>query len=513
MHCGFIECVPFNRANEIRHWKTHHNRQPPRKWKGSRWQCPKCNKECSRNNRHRHRCSDKDIERNFPVVGSSQEAQVSPLNQVSRTILPIKHSMTPNATNATQVFVWTSGMDYTGINQSSYFEGFTIPKPNLGDHTISSQCPFFAQNNFSPLQKSLGHGFAFRLDDGAYRMHQSVAMLQIMKFTHLRSVECYPLQSLTSERRPSFRLSLSSSGWDVVFVLDYDNDLECADKLVNLAHLVRKWSNAGRRCRLFPSITEIEWHNSKVNDILALDKIAEQAAEAGKDEYSYRPRTCHSYKKGVCTLQKCNTVLKASHSSQSNHVLDLGSNRHRNLQCRLIGDFPKTQPEDTGTRIFFHQEMISGFDKIGEFRALIATTPNPRGLRNREPIIESIIHLRYKGGSARTPCFALTGCEAFWLEIAPLNIFKLREFALFVYKSLRKRSDWKEHFETLEVGVRLDIGVCLGPPPRFFVNEITRFQQGCWYSNSAALPYLGFASAFARALNDYFPPLIAGAEY
>ncbi len=148
--------------------------------------------------------------------------------------------------------------------------------------------------------------------------------------------------------------------------------------------------------------------------------------------------------------------------------------------------------------------MISGFDKIGEFRALIATIPNSKGLRNREPIIESIIHLRYKGGSARTPCFALTGCEAFWLEITPLNIFKLREFALFVYKSLRKRSDWKEHFETLEVGARLDICVCLGPPPRFFINEITRFQQGCWYSTSAAPPYLGFASAFA---------IIAGAEY
>jgi hypothetical protein len=403
-------------------------------------------------------------------------------------------------------------MDYSGIKEPSYFADFTIPKPSLGSHTISSQCPFFSQNNFSPLQKSLGHGFAFWLD-GVRRMHQSLAMLQIMKFAHLRSVECHPLQFLTSERPPSFQLSPSSNAWDVVFILDYDNDLECADKLGNLARLVREWSNSGTRYRLFPSITEIEWHNSKVNDILALDKIAEQAAEAGKDEHSYRPRTCHSYKKGLCTLQKCNTVLKASHSSQSNHVLDLRSHRHRNLQCRLIGDFQEIQPEDTGARVFFHQEMISGFDKIGEFRALIATIPNSRGLRNREPIIESIIHLRYKGGSARTPCFALTGCEAFWLEIAPLNISKLREFLLFVYESFRKRPDWKEHYETLEVGGRLDIGVYLGPPPRFFISELTRFPQGSWHSTSGAPPYLGFASAFARALNNYFPPPIASAEY
>src|SRR6266480_7847659 len=108
-HCGFVECVPFNRANEIRHWRTHHNCQPPRLWKGSRWQCPKCNKECSRSNRCRHRCSDKDVERNFPVVGSSQEAQVSTSNQGSWTILSTEHSMAPNAANVTQLFVWTSG--------------------------------------------------------------------------------------------------------------------------------------------------------------------------------------------------------------------------------------------------------------------------------------------------------------------------------------------------------------------------------------------------------------------
>ena len=35
----------------------------------------------------------------------------------------------------------------------------------------------------------------------------------------------------TSERPPSFKLSFSSNAWDVIFVLDYDNDLECADKL------------------------------------------------------------------------------------------------------------------------------------------------------------------------------------------------------------------------------------------------------------------------------------------
>jgi len=503
-HCGFPECAPFSYKNENRHWKRKHNSRPPRKWRCERWKCPECDVECARKTRSLH-------------VKKHHSSNI-PSDSISTDRISIPELLPPNlgadTTNATRLFVWTSGMDYTGIDQPSYFDDFTIPKPNLGGHTVSSQCPFFAHKNLSQLQKSLGYGFAFTIG-GVSTLHQGVAMIQIMKFAHLRSVECHLLQSLTSERPPSFNFGPSdiwkgpyTDAWDVVFVLDYDNDLECAEKLGNLARLVQKWSNASMRCRLFPSIAEIEWHNSKVNDIVALDKIAEQAAEAGKDEHSYRPRTCYSYKKGLCTLQRRNTVLKASYSSQSKHVVDLRKEHHRSLQCRLTGDFPEAQPDDLDNRIFFHQEMISGFDKVGEFRALIATTPNSKGLRNREPIIESIIHLRYKGASARTPCFALTGCEAIWLEIAPLNIFKLREFALFVYESLRKRSDWREHFETLEVGVRLDIGVCLGSPPRFFVNEITRFQQGCWYSNSAAPPYLGFASAFARALNDYFPPFL-----
>lgn len=152
-------------------------------------------------------------------------------------------------------------------------------------------------------------------------------MLQIMKFAHLRSVECHPLQLLTSDRPPSFQRGPSSHAWDVVFVLDHDNDLECADKLGNLARLVREWSNTSARYRFFPSIAEIEWHNSKVNDILALDMTAEQVTEAGNYEHSYRPRTCHSNTE-LCTLQNCNTVLKASHSSQSNHVVDLGYHSH-----------------------------------------------------------------------------------------------------------------------------------------------------------------------------------------
>jgi len=498
-HCGFAECVPFNRKNEIRHWKRHHNGRPPRVWKGSRWECPKCNKECSRSRRCRHRCSD--LERGSQVVVSSQ-AELNP-NQISQVIV----STAPSAGNTTQLLVWITAMDYSGITNLFYFKDFTIPQPRLGGHTTSAQCPFFGEENFAILQKNLGHGFAFSRANKR-RMHQSVAMMEILKFSHRRNVRYNKLSSLLSDkgRSPTFTANSSDKDNGIVIFVDYDDDMDCADKLNCLSTLVREWSITGWRLRLFPSITEINWSNSKVNDIKVLDEIAAQAAKAGQLEYSCRPRTCHSYKGQLCTLPGEHTVLKASHSSETRHVIDLGSDRHEELRCRLPGDLQEVLPPDAGARLYFHQQTVSGFQEVGEFRVLIATMPSSRGLRNREPIIESIIHTSFKGEFECAPFFPLTGCEALWLDIAPLDICKLREFALFVFTALRSRQDWKEHFETLEVGVRLDISVCLGTLPRFFVNEITRIQQGCWYSTSGSPPYLGFASAFARALNSYFPP-------
>jgi hypothetical protein len=407
------------------------------------------------------------------------------------------------ATNTTHLLVWVSSMDYSEYNGIGYFKDFTIPKSNLGSHTTTSLCPFFSALEFSRLKKSLGHGFAFSLDK-TNRIHQGVAMMEILKFHHGREIALETLQNLFSqsdEACPLIQQGNSNNGYSAVIILDFDSTLECVDKLSKLSRVIQQWSStSNRRLRLFPSIAELDWYHPKVNDILVLDEIANQAANSGRHDMAYRPKTC--YTKGLCTLLGQNTTMKGSYSSETMHVVDLGRNRDPRLRCSQ----DNTSFPETSRRFYFHQETVSTFREIGEFRVLIATVPKLGGIRGREGNIELMVHTSYKGQEGRNPFFALSGSEAFWNSISPLNINQLRDFALFIFNNLRGRPDWKENYETLEIGVRLDIGVSPdGHIRSFFVNEITRFQQGCWFSPSSAAPYYGVPSAFARAIDEYFP--------
>ncbi|KAH7562994.1 hypothetical protein J3E72DRAFT_389826 [Bipolaris maydis] len=89
----------------------------------------------------------------------------------------------------------------------------------------------------------------------------------------------------------------------------------------------------------------------------------------------------------------------------------------------------------------------------------------------------------------------------------PLQRCHLVEFALFVFEALRARPDSMLIFESLEVGVRLDIGLAyIDTVNKFFVNEITRWYGAHYFSHHI----LGepktqickeFASAFSAFLN------------
>ena len=90
----------------------------------------------------------------------------------------------------------------------------------------------------------------------------------------------------------------------------------------------------------------------------------------------------------------------------------------------------------------------------------------------------------------------------------PLRSSDLTRFALYVYVHLRGRKDWKEKFESLEVGVRLDIGVGEDPrtnAKRFFVNEITRVYFASHFSRQTLRgSKQQVCIAFAEALHNYF---------
>ena len=91
--------------------------------------------------------------------------------------------------------------------------------------------------------------------------------------------------------------------------------------------------------------------------------------------------------------------------------------------------------------------------------------------------------------------------------VRPLGLADLHAFALYVYGRLRARDEWGERYESLEMGVRLDVGVGREGRggKRFFVNEITRFYGADYFSqHTLGAPQQEVCWAFAEAVDGYF---------
>jgi hypothetical protein len=81
----------------------------------------------------------------------------------------------------------------------------------------------------------------------------------------------------------------------------------------------------------------------------------------------------------------------------------------------------------------------------------------------------------------------------------------VEEFALYVFNALRNRSDWSTRYESLDVGVRLDVGVSLsGGHRQYFVNEITRIYEADIFAEWLAQPGTHICKAVSRAIDDVF---------
>lgn len=158
--------------------------------------------------------------------------------------------------------------------------------------------------------------------------------------------------------------------------------------------------------------------------------------------------------------------------------------------------------------MWFHQEFVPDLDNF-EFRVFIknngeagevfhtiwtASPPLEQGVPGARNTILA------RKASLDDFCWAVTdgvsAINAVHEERAKLQ--ELHEFALYVYGALRRRPDAKLYYETLEVGVRLDIGVFNG---HFFVNEITRWLEADWFSEvTVETPYMRVCAEFAEAL-------------
>ena len=251
----------------------------------------------------------------------------------------------------------------------------------------------------------------------------------------------------------------------------------------------------GAIIHILPCYTEALQERAKLPDIRALDEIA---AKKGQ----YRPKTC--YPGELCCLQKEEkTVHKRQDSCGSDHVR-LQMKAHRSsLTCFTTSSDPPTK---LNAPLWFHQQFVDTFKQFGEFRAFIVAEPDPTGLRGRKGKIVCFAHTDWSTkDSAEIYIYAGNNRRLRDFHCKNLTQQSLDKFCLDTYEELRARPDWKEKWESLEIGGRLDVGV--SPTPgneEFWVVEPTRFHGADFFSEDILPePKHILCEEFAKSISRY----------
>ena len=362
----------------------------------------------------------------------------------------------------------------------------------------------FNQVNLAEMRKKFGIGYA------AYDRSSKPSVPVI----HQDLATCYLLQDLKRQvnfenwawfHKQAHLLEKSGSGCaeqamafrpgDRSFVLLLHPGRLNSKLRQSYATLETQVHSSPNRVAVFPSLTELDYTCQKTGDLEALEELA-----AG---HHYRPKTCFiggesfHFPHNHCPLNgQQRYIAKRNNSACSMHV------RERDMS---IDHEPRQMVSALGIDRWFYQEQVPFLKDVGEFRVFITTVSSPHGIRGRQGYhLHSIFtRPRLTQGLA---AFALD--DYFWSQhimahVTPLTQNDLHTFALSVFEGLRARSDWKTYYESLEIGVRLDIGV--SPDRRFFVNEVTRIWCGDFFSEpTLADPKRKIVWAVAKALDEYF---------
>lgn len=254
--------------------------------------------------------------------------------------------------------------------------------------------------------------------------------------------------------------------------------------------------------RMFPSAVELEYAQQKIGDIRALDEIAKCAP----GRWSFRPVTCDST--SDCRLH-VKSVLKRTHSCGSEHVIlhPTAADLSKCLRCLSRQRRVSKRQACQSVGQWFHQEFVAGLRSEGEYRVFIVTRSDISALRQRRGVVEETVHtlelpnkelvvtvLRLDSMLRDGPC-----------EYNSNDVKELEEFAMYFFDALRNRPDWSTNYESLEVGVRVDVGVSLtGAQRQYFVNEITRIYEADMFAEWLAQPGTHICNAVSRAIEDVY---------
>ena len=361
--------------------------------------------------------------------------------------------------------------------------------------------PMFQRPNMTTFQKTLGRPFA-SYSKKTPVVHQTLAMMMHLISQHQRDVEMRSwdwFEPLLSSRENSGKdraneiFTDRQHSWVLFWMPTVDPPPDTWEIFRNIEQIQDQRQTI---LRCFPSQSEARAKAGKIADIKCLEEIASYAP----DKYSYRPRICLDHSSSEDHLKLCvlrdlgQYVQKRSFSCGGKHVrIQVGTN---------TVDTPKRPTEQ-----YFHQEFVPSLIDCGEFRVYIVAQPALTGLRGRSGKVKLAILTRWREANSGA-IDILDPSSKEWEMFSPFNSEDLESFALYIYSEIRQRQDWKDKFESLEIGVRLDIGVALigKDTKRPFVLEITRFYSADYFSTmSLGSPFQRLSAVYAEALNEYFP--------
>ena len=364
-------------------------------------------------------------------------------------------------------------------------------------------------------QKELGDDYVQRGGKASIWLHQNIVTLQMLQEKISAPVEMLSWKSLGDELRIPCKILPYLLDRKPIVVL-----LALSATVQEIPHGQTSLSEAYQRIaylnsifggvmQAYPTEAEMRQEKYKVGDVQKLNEIAKCSR---RFDYAYRPKSCLGV--GPCVLSDHNkTVFKRSFSGHSQHVELRERHERHGLTCTTQSTPTKTRKSSKSSRErngteedpadscipSFHQQYVSTFKSFGEFRILIATYPDPTGLRNLRgrvvcAIRSSLNDDGFLDGEVAQYILKQPDVEGWTSDL----VYK---FALYVHDQLR-RSAPLEQYGSLETGVRLDVGVSEEREGRRpFVNEITRWYNGDWGTTyGLAEPKTQACESFAAAL-------------
>ncbi|KAJ9654148.1 hypothetical protein H2198_006767 [Neophaeococcomyces mojaviensis] len=353
-----------------------------------------------------------------------------------------------------------------------------VPKGRL-EGILGDEC-------LQDLEQRLGNGFVALSNSKSPSLHQAVLVMEFVRAIHGRKVTYKSIDEFREMCQKKVPLPASRSVVAFLYQTTYTATSAQIHAYFDSVEYL------GAQFRPYPHRTEIIWDARKVPDIEVLDEIARSAQNR---RFSYRPITC--FGNSPCELsEEVITIQKRSTSCASRHVKQV--KKSHLLRCSS----DKSRLRSEGSEVYFHQKYEPLLMTFGEFRVFVVCFERACALRGREPSIEHIVRTRW---SEDKSCVAtnVTPTDALWQEI-PASPKELHKYVLYVVSCLRQRTDWAKHYESLEVGVRLDVGV--SETGLFFVNEITRWYSADFFSSTTLeAPHTQLCDKYATALHSYFP--------